>query len=344
MKNQRTEDTAAATTWSACMEAEARRDYAADAEEGTYMPGSMSKTQLVKAANEFVKRCNQADAEYVPLVLISRNCEEIPSLQFERDALSDSNISKLWYALTPAKDLFIIKYASDITHGDAIAELVGCTRDFGKQFGARGHRVFHWSTDGKRVLLSGTKVAPDALLQQVYPAQALPQQLRAPFVVELEYENRTPKALMLQLDAYLLQQVADYVLGIKVYKRSGPAAPPGAKRPFAAIALLWRRGAAPPGGLATLVGVWSFGTCDLTAGSKRAFCHRRGQLQQVRVAQIVHPATHTPISDTITIPKAHLVQGVVDENGHQVAVLPTDNDLTIDLGEIRGLFDDNLPL
>lgn len=40
---------------------------------------------------------------------------------------------------------------------------------------------------------------------------------------------------MLQLREFTLLPVADYVLGIKVYKRSG------AKRPFAAIALLWRR-------------------------------------------------------------------------------------------------------
>ena len=315
-------------------------------EEGTYMPGPMSRSQLVKAANEFIKRCDEGDSECVPLVLVSRNCEKIPSLEFERDALrsSDNNISKLWYALTQDKDLFIIKFASDITHGDAVAELVGCVRDFGKQFGNRGRRVFHWGTDGTRALLSGTIVAEDALLQRVYPAQGRPQQLRSPFVVELEYEHRTPKALLLQLDTYLLQQVADYVLGIKVYKRSGPAPPAGAKRPFAAIALLWRRGAAPPGGLATLVGVWSFGTCELQASSKQAFCRKRGNLQRVGVAQIVHPATHTVVSDTITIPKAHLVQGVVDENGRQVTVRQTDQDLTIDLGEIRGFFDDNLPL
>ena len=123
---------------------------------------------------------------------------------------------------------------------------------------------------------------------------------------------------MLQLDPYLLQPVADYVLGIKVYKRSGPAPPAGTKRPFAAIALLWRRGAAPPGGQASLVGVWSFGTCELPQRSKQAYCKKRGNLQQVRVAQIVHPAAHTIASDTITIPKAHLVRGVVDENGAQV--------------------------
>ena len=66
--------------------------------------------------------------------------------------------------------------------------------------------------DGKRVLhSSGTMVAPDVLLQCVYnPVQGTtsqPQQklLRSPFIVDLECENRIPKALLLQLDIYLLQ-------------------------------------------------------------------------------------------------------------------------------------------
>jgi hypothetical protein len=146
--------------------------------------------------------------------------------------------------------------------------------------------------------LNGTTVAPDVFLQRVHPKHhqgvAVVEQLRAPFVAELEYGNRTPKGLMLQLDAYLGQVVADYVLGIKVYKRTDPSRgqqlPAGANRPFAAIALLWRRGAALQGGMARLEGVWSFGTQALHTSSRRAFCVRqRGFLQQVMPAQIVHP-------------------------------------------------------
>ena len=116
--------------------------------------------------------------------------------------------------------------------------------------------------------------------------------------------------------------MSDYILEIKVYKRSGPKHfLTGTKRPFAAIALLWCRGVAPPGsGSASLMGVWSFGTC-LPQGSKQAFCKKkRGNLQQVKFAQIVHPPSHTVSSDTITIPKEHLVRGVVDENGVEVPV------------------------
>ncbi|KAL3930305.1 MAG: hypothetical protein SGARI_004519 [Bacillariaceae sp.] len=128
-----------------------------------------------------------------------------------------------------------------------------------------------------------------------------------------------------------------------VYKRSGPPATGGMKRPFAAIALLWRRGAAPPGNLVSFVQAWSFGSCALPPGSKNVFCRRRGNLQQVQPGQITHPQSHTLATDAIVIPNAHLVQGVVDENGIQIPIRPTDNDMTIDLGEIRGFFDDKLP-
>jgi hypothetical protein len=336
--------------WNAAMVTELRRYVSApDPEtEGAYRPGPISKEQLIKAANEFVKRCDEAndDDEYVPLVLVSQKCKDIPSREFELDALqSIHSVSKLWYALTKDKDLFIIKYASDGTHGAAVSELGRCIGNFGIQFGNRGSRVFSWITDGKTALVNGTIVAADAVLQLRYPVQGTtPPQLRSPFVAELEYHNRTPKALLLQLDTYLLQQVADYVLGIKVYKRSGPQLPVGTNRPFSAIALLWRRGAALPGGMATLEGVWSFGTQALHMNSRRAFCVQRGNLQQVAPAQIVHPPAHTVASDAITIPKAHLLQGVVDENGAQVPIRHTDQDLTIDLGEIRGFFDEYLPL
>ena len=151
---------------------------------------------------------------------------------------------------------------------------------------------------------------------------------------------------MEQLSTYLLQPVADYVLGIKVHKRSGPPATANAKRPFAALALLWRCGPGgplPPGGRAILVLVRSFGACELTMQSKNAFCTQRGILQQVEMDQLDHPVSHTRATDTITVPKAHLVQGAQDENGNSVHALETDQDLVISLGRLRGIFDMRLP-
>ena len=79
-----------------------------------YQPAPMSKPQLLKAANEFVKRCREAgeDSESDPYVLVSRNCEDMPNREFELDAIQSTSISKLWYALTKNKDLLIIKYSS----------------------------------------------------------------------------------------------------------------------------------------------------------------------------------------------------------------------------------------
>jgi hypothetical protein len=177
-------------------------------------------------------------------------------------------------------------------------------------------------------------------------------QLRAPFIAELEHRHCTEKGLMERLDIYLKQEVADYVLGIVVYDRSDGSSQAQqllstgtTKRPFAAIALLWRRGAAGPGGLATLGGVWSFGTCELSLKNKLAFCSRQhGKLQQVKLVQIVHPPVHTVETDTITIPKAELLQNVVDVNGAQVLIRDTDQNLTINLRLLRSMFDDTLPL
>jgi hypothetical protein len=143
-----------------------------------------------------------------------------------------------------------------------------------------------------------------------------------------------------------LQPVADYVLGIKVYKRSGPPALGAGERSFAAVALLWRRGTEElllPGRQATLVLARSFGTCPLSSQSIRAFCTPHGLLAQVKPDQLNHPDNHTAATDTITIPKAHLVQGAVDISGNPVLVRPTDEDLTISLARLRGIFDVTLP-
>jgi hypothetical protein len=194
--------------------------------------------------------------------------------------------------------------------------------------------------------LSQTIIAPDALLDRIYPKQQPFVYLRAPFIVELEHENRGPKELMELLSTYLLQPVADYVLGIKVYNRSGPPAHGLGERPFAAVALLWRRGPEGPllpGHKATLVLARSFGTCPLSSQSIRAFCTQRGLLEQVMPDQLNHPDNHTAATDTITIPKAHLVHGAVDISGNPVHVRSTDEDLTISLARLRGIFNMALP-
>lgn len=329
--------------------------YATQGENGTggYAPGPLSKKQLRKAAEEFVKRCSETDEEDTtnesPYVLVSQNCQDMPGREFELEAIKSTGISKLWYALTKDKDLLIIKFASDDTsdtHADAVSELGGVVGNFAVQFGTPMHRIFSYGGDGKKVLLFQTQVAPDALLNRNFPEQSPPVDLRAPFIAELECEHRGPKALMEQLSTYLMQPVADYVLGIKVYRRSGPPVAAPGKRPFAAVALLWRRGprgALPPGSRAQLVLARSFGTCELSPQSKNAFCTQRGSLQQVQLNQLDHPANHTAATDIITIPKAHLVQGAVDEAGNQVHAVQTDQDLTISLEELRGLFNMKLP-
>ena len=222
----------------------------------------MSKHQLLKAANEFVKRCREAgeDSESNPYVLVSRNCEDMPNREFELDAIQSTSISKLWYALTKNKDLLIIKYSSDDAHAGGVSELNRCVGNFGIQFGTEAQPIFSFESDGMKVLLSQARVAPDSLLHRNFPRQEPPVDLRAPFIAELEYENRGPKALMEQLSTYLLQPVADCVLGIKVYKRSGPPATANAKRPFAALALLWRRGPGGPLGVSAVV--WDVRTHD----------------------------------------------------------------------------------
>jgi len=141
-----------------------------------------------------------------------------------------------------------------------------------------------------------------------------------------------------------MQPVVDYALGVKVYKRSGPAVATG-KRPFSAVALLWRRGSGGPlplGRKAVLLETRSFGTCALAPQSIRAFCTQQGILQKVQPNQLDHPQNHTLATDVITIPKANLVQGATDESGNPVIALQTDHDLTINLGRLRGIF--NMPL
>ena len=82
--------------------------------EDAYRPGPMSHHQLCQAAEEFVKRCHDGNDEDFPLVLVSRNCDDMPSREFELAALQagGKGVSKLWYALTKTNDLFIVKYAS----------------------------------------------------------------------------------------------------------------------------------------------------------------------------------------------------------------------------------------
>jgi hypothetical protein len=313
-----------------------------------YRPAPLRKSQLRKAAEEFVRRCESLDeeSESSPYVLVSQNCTDHPSRDYELKALKSTDIAKLWYALTKTGDLFIIKYASSNAYAGGASEVGWANGNFAIQFEILEHPVFFYGGDGKTKLLSQTIIAPDALLDRNYPKQQQPEDLRAPFIVELEHENRGPKELMELLSTYLLQPVADYVLGIKVYNRSGPPSLGSGKRPFAAVALLWRRGTEQPllpGRRATLVLARSFGTCPLTSQSIRAVCTQRGLLEQVRPDQLNHPDNHTAATDTITIPKAHLVQGAVDISGNPVLVRPTDNDLTISLARLRRIFDMALP-
>lgn len=323
--------------WDAAVKSELKR-YAETEDGVAYRPGPMNEDQLLKAAQEFVKRCDETeDSETVPWVLVSRNCKDMPSRRFELAALQSSDIRKLWYVLTKNKDLLIIKASSDDVHSKCVASLVGDFQIFSRQYGARRHQIFDVDSDGKNSLFFGVTIAPDAVLQRRNPPQPAPPQLRAPLVAELEYGNRGPKALMEQLSTYLTQPDSDYVLGIKIYKRTGPPVPVG-KRPFPAIALLWRRGGAAVGQQAQLVDVWSFGTCPLNTKSKTAFCKRRGTLEQIRMNQIVHPAP----TDMIVVPAAHLVQGAVDMNGNPVATLPNGRNLEIDLERILGVCDATL--
>jgi hypothetical protein len=101
----------------------------------------------------------------------------------------------------------------------------------------------------RKASLRNSMVAADSVLQHVYLVQlTLLHEKGLSFIAELEYGNPGPEALLLLLNTYLLQQPeADYVLGIKVYKRSGQAQLP-AKRLSSDIALLWRRGTAQPSG------------------------------------------------------------------------------------------------
>jgi hypothetical protein len=302
-----------------------------------YKPGPLTKEQLRKAAEEYKRRNDSEDNEDVPWVLVSQDCDDIPAREFEMDALQSTQVLKLWYVLTEAKDLLIVKAASDDAHGKAVTLLVRDVGRFADQYLSGTTDVFDVDSDGKCVVI-GSRVAPDVVLQRAFPSQPVPPPLRAPLVIELEVGNRGPKALMEQLSSYLAQPDADYVLGIKIYGRVGPPVPAPGKRPFAAIALLWRRGAAPVGASAQLVRVWSFGTCALAKLSVAAFCQARGTLQRVRKNQIVHPLG----SSIITIPAAHLLRGAVDENGIAVQVLNNGNDLEIDLGRIRNVCDRRL--
>lgn len=61
----------------------------------SHRPGKMSQHQLCKAAEEFVKRCS--NEEDIPYFLVSRNCKDMPSRDFELAALQQSikKVSKL---------------------------------------------------------------------------------------------------------------------------------------------------------------------------------------------------------------------------------------------------------
>ena len=84
----------------------------------TYEPGLLTKDQLLKATKEWQRR-NENEAEdddndegARPWVLVSPNCDDMPTREFEIDALkatAPAQIDKLWYVLTASKDL-LIKY------------------------------------------------------------------------------------------------------------------------------------------------------------------------------------------------------------------------------------------
>lgn len=159
----------------------------------------------------------------------------MPSREFDIKAIESTGISKLWYALTEANDLLIIKFVSDDTHADGVAELTSLVRNFTGQFGTVENAVCSYSGDDKKVLVPQTKIAPDALLNRNFPEQPTPVDPRRPFIAKLECEQRGPKELMQQLSTYVMQPEADYFLGVKACKRSGPAVATG-KRPFSAVA------------------------------------------------------------------------------------------------------------
>ncbi len=306
----------------------------------------MRKVQLRKAAEEFVRRCND-DNEDLSFVLVSRNCKDMPRRDFELEALQSIKVSKLWYALTKTKDLLIIKYAYGLAYSEASPYVGVCAMNFAKQFDTEDSDPLGGCLNGKLMLLSGTVVAPDFVLDTTYPDFERgidPEQLRASLVLEVEYEHRWPSLLLERLSEYTQQEEAGYVMGIKVYERSGDPIP-GEKRKFAAIAVLWRRGDTQREEEVEVpfVGAWSFGTCALDPLTKATFCRQRGLLQQIQQDQIKHPTEHTTESDTIVIPKANLLQGVVDQKGDPIIIRDDHQDLTIDLGDVRDILDHNLP-
>ena len=335
--------------WSAAVEAELNRYSRLKRIQPeinqNYNPKSMCAEQLRLGALEALRRCQEEmeDTNELTYVLVARKCKKVPSPDMEVHALQGTTITKLWYALTEEGDLLITKFACGPEHGDAVALVVTSCGNFANQFG-RGDPIFRAGTDGTRVLISGTKVAADGVIQRSFPRQVNPQQLRASLVIELEYEHRGPKALMERLSEYLLQPVADFVLGIKVYKRSGPPPAAGATRPFAAIALLWRRGFNnPPGTQAAFIQAWSFGTCQLPSQSVNAFRTQHGTLQQVPAGAFIHPSPHTAATDTVRILLADLLVGVVDQNGNPVPAPVPGQDFVHDLGYLRDYFGENLP-
>lgn len=304
--------------------------------ESVYKPASstiLTKDHLRTAALEFVKR-GEEEPNLAGPSLVSRNVSKSPSLEFEREALAGTGIAKLWYALTKEKDLLIIKISSGDTHSKSVARLILDLGAFSDQYDG----IFDVDSDGDHVLISGTTIAPDTLLQRSYPNQPPTNpQLRSPLVVELEIGNRGPKGLMEQLGTYLQQPESDYALGIKIYKRSGPAVTNG-KRPFAALAALWRRANIPAGQPAQFVGVWSFGTGALHRNSASAFTTTRGNLAPI--PEISHPSP----SDNIVIPATQLIQGAVDIHGDPVPLLVGGNDLVVRLDKIRDICDRRLAL
>ena len=117
-----------------------------------------------------------------------------------------------------------------------VAEVGRVIGNFAIQFGTPEHPLFSFGGHDRKMFLSQTVVAPDALLNRNYPEQDPPAGLGAPIIEEMEHEHQGPKALMKQL--ILLQRVVAYVLGIMVYKRSGLPSLGSAERSFAAVALL----------------------------------------------------------------------------------------------------------
>lgn len=301
---------------------------------------TLSQTQLRAAVLEFWKRCDKGE-DVGGLLVVARNLSvgKSPSRQFEIKAPAGTGIAKLWYAMTKANDLVIRKISLGDAHSKSVVRLIGDLVAFSDQYGGI---LFDVDSDGDHVLLSGTTVAPDAYLQRIYPEQPPAVNTnpppRAPLVVELEIGNRGPQGF----DGTAEPLLAATGIGLRTRNQnlqSNGTPRHRWKRPFAAIAALWRRRNAALGQQVQFRGVWLFGTRALDPNSVCAFTTAHGNLAPI--PQIEHPAPCL----NIIIPGADLIQGAVDiYHGTNVPLLPNGNDLVVHLGQIRDICDRRLPL